>query len=915
MKEIPITVVKTTSIKVKNTKGKIELFGVFVDYTNTCKYIHRHLYEFSMVEYKDNTGKVVINPELTKQTYKLTSENEENLKTIFGDFISVKSPRDYANAFTLPLRKDSDSESIKRIKQTTSILPFLYDGNTYDPLNGQSGYKYAVIGSVHNRMTSFEECSKATNLEYLEIKDQFNTATAELIKLYGQEQFTALNCWIDEILKACKDNSRETIFHLNYKFISFFNQYLKEMLNKWNVDNSIIISNDGKWKNKNGENITFSCGKYVVELLKKYNILWKGDKLLLGHDNLGDYLELREKFLRKKEYSSYKDIDIIDSPVKMLLGNNYVKINTIEHNKNNATLNFTIGMPKSKSEDNKKNKLKIECAYKRVNHGKHYYLENLKIENEKNECGESTGNYRFTYSINGKKDRVSLLKEPSIRLVINNRNMDFNNPKYSDFDFYVDLSFNTLVQPCHNIVPPDLYKYRKQLSTSYPEKRGFGNQKIIKDKSTIKIANGTRFIGIDLGIKNPFAYGIYEYSDIGEHQLIKEGLLDNPLRPEDAIIGDFRALCRSIRILILQTKKYYNGDDKLTDEFLNKTTALFKKFNISLNINYIDYIKFIDDKRNNDINFCNIKKDQNWFIRQCITHARQVLIKLTNDRKSYSDYRKHFYWIKALEEYRKMFSSYNRSGTVMSDGPRECLCKSIYNRIDNLKTDYLKKLSSDIAEIAKSNNVCMVITEELSSMRGNKFDSKNKNQLFNLWPVGQIKQFIEHSVSVYGILKADVYEGNTSQVHAETGNWGYRGEKEEIDILYLPDDEIINADVNAAKNICLRYLNRHTDMRALSFCRVSDKYYIPHVIVEKKDGGRINGLLSARYGDSKSVFEISNKNYLKKSKITLKELKKKFAVQGTNKETWYAIDNTFGMWMSKAKRDEVVNAVRISHGK
>jgi IS605 OrfB family transposase len=944
--------IRTTTLRVKNTEAKTQLFKVFKDYTNVCSIVNRRIFEMSQKPYKNKFGTIVMDSrtlvvELEKGLDRpLTTEETKALENVFTDFSNALNARDFSNAFTLPIRnktlkeddeksgkkagevKTIDSQSLVLCKQTfPSLLPLTTKGSEFDILHGQSGYKYSVFGSILNRLSSWQECDKETNKEYNDLNTQLSEETKHLIDTYGQAQFDALMMWLSDVdMEFNKNPKTLTKFGFNWKFANFFTYTLKPELLKWKENHTHKVPNTGKWLTKDEKHITYSCGKYVIDLLKEFIILWEYEKTILSYKNLGDYIELREKFDRKKDHSSYKDIDIINSPIKLMMGNNYVSITNLQHDVQNGVISLTIGYPKSLKVDNKKSKMVLECSYRRVGRGQHHYLENLVIEETKNEKDAFTGNYKLSFKINGKKERVALLKEPSIRLVILNNKMDFNNPRYSDFDFYIDLTMNVEVKSTHGIDIDALWKYRAALSRAFPEIKSFGNQKTLP-KDTVVIPDGMRVMGVDLGLKNPYAWSIYEYDSNGQHKFVAEGLTDSCKDDYYKIYSELGWLCESVRRIISNTKRHVNDGEDLDEGNFKTMLTNLEKLDSNKTFSFDDYKKFVADKIASGVSILDFKKDESWLVRKMFNICRTILLRLKNERfNNHADWRKHFFWIRALESYRKMAMSYygtlGKQDKENLDGKNQpkfkivhdVRFKKIYDEIDGLKLDYIKKMTSKLAEIANVNKAAIVVVEELENLRGNKFGDRDKNQLFNLWPVGQVKKFLSDSLEIYGILVGNAFEGNTSQVDANTGEWGYRGKKDEIDQLYLPDDKVVNADVNASKNICLRYLNQHTDSRCLSMYRVDDTYYVPTVCVDDKESKRVSGFLSKQFGGSKIVFEKSG-DVLVLSNISLQELKKKKRVVVSNKETWYALDNTFKKWITKDQREGLIEKIKQDHGK
>lgn len=949
------TVVKTTTAKVKNSQDKLTLFKIYIDLHNVAAKVNRDIATLSGMEYKNSEGEVVLDSpkQITywEAMHKIEDSNKfkENLQSAYEKFTSASMIRGHVPFICRDAITQNDEYACYMPLRDCGLLPLRYTGTEYDVLNSSNGYHYATIGAIHDRQSSWIECNKTTNEDYTKLRTQITEVENRIIQKFSNEELSDFKSFLDEC-KRLESDPAPCFFNFNGKFVSFYNNNLREAL----VNGNPI--SEGKWTTKSGKEVSYSCDKRVVDILYKYKSLWNSAKSILNDANISGMssekntspawedsdtiptntiTELYSLLERKKEYASFKDINLIDSPIKLKLGNNYVGY-AIAHDPDTYTLTFEVGKPKSLTNPDDKKKLKLSCSYKRVGHGTKCYLNDLVVEEQmtvitdKNKVAKHNGNYVFKYKINGKRERTSILREPSIRLVIKNKKMDINNPKLSDFDLYIDLCFNTEVQANHGISEKELFNIRKELSTSFPEIKDLGKQKniVVEKESVINTVNKPiRVMGIDLGIKNPYAYSIIEFDKSGNHKQITSGLIKFDKNAEiSKSYRDLNGVCFSLKKILSATKYYVTeGNKNLLDPrikgMFNYVNEYFTKnfpVDSSNTISHEEYVKWIDEHMqrvvdpNGNVELSKFKsKTYNWKFREWTYKLRKIIIKLNKQRSTYSEYCSHFDWIYALESYRKLMNSFNKVGTESKFNKNRKVVnfKKIYDQVNNLKLDYIKKLASSIAETAHANGVCIVVTEKLDSMRGNVMNDKDKNSMFNMWPVGQIKDSIDKAISVYGILNADAEERNTSQVRCETGEWGYRGEREEIDILYFSDKDYVNADVNAAKNICLRYMNQHTDFHALSFYKQSDKYYVPVASIDERK--RERGFLSKQFGSSKLVFELNEENRLVKSKKSIKDIKKKNELKNSKgqKETWYSLDNTFNVWISKDERKAKIETI------
>lgn len=938
MNNKPETVVKTTSVKVKNSEDKMRLFHLFKEYNSVCAFVSDEMYAFSGRDFKDFEGNVILPSQkiidnwIKKYSIVDVETYKAKLQSAYNQFVNAGFAKEFASYLFQDATK-SKNEDYEYLRDVIKQIPFKYESFIYDFLDGKCGYKYSVIGSVQERMSSFIECDKRTNDEYQDLKKKIVEIEEKLSKKYTPEEISEFKSWIEECANF-KNETNPIYFDFNYKFVSFFNDIAKPAL----LNGKVVF--EGIWKTKSGKKVLYSCDKKIIDLLySKYQALWNkpesilNDALITGSQTeMDDYIEDDEKknkktltelydsLAKKKEYSSLKKINVINSPVRLKLGNNYVKFK-LKHDSINHTLSFEFGYPKINADPKDKSKFNLVTSYKRVRHGQKCYLNDLVVEDEltqiteKNKKALPSGSYIFKYKINGKIPRISYLREPSIRLVVYNHKIDLNNPKPNDFDFYIDLCFNTVVENSTGFDAKTINSIRKDLSSAYPDNQ----TKKASDFNLDSINGPIRFMGIDLGLKNPFAFSVYEYSKDGNHKLIECGLPNLNKNPEiRKQYNDFQFTCNKIKNIISSTRSFISGNIKKDVIKDGTTKAIFDFVNNYFSENIPGYKRFSQEEylswleAHKSVEIVDFKKkENNWIIRDWNFLLRKILIKMGEARRGYNEYCSHFDWIKSLESFRKLMTSYYSLGknSTFGFGKGITKYKKIYNRIQNLKLDYIKKMSHDIAELAHKHNVVIVVTEKLDSMRGNSFNDKRKNALFNLWPVGQIKDSVEKALSVYGIMRADVDERNTSQVKCETGEWGFRGEGENIDVLHVSEQESVNADINAAKNICLRYLSKHTDYHALSFFKVvEDKKVISNLYVPVsavKERKRERGFLNKHFGNHEVVFELSNNFLIPSSKNVDFNNKKNLK----SKEIWYSADNTFKKWMSRESRNSIIDGI------
>jgi IS605 OrfB family transposase len=897
------TIVKSMAVKVCATSAKLDLYHIIRDYTDVASKVCDDIMSLSGRSLKNKDNEVILSSNDILQKMSIDKEIPEKKLRIaakgFYDFFLNSSNSRGLVAFLTQAETSSVNEHASVLRKY-GIMPYNHKGKLYDVLDGRGGYKYGVIGSIHGRLTSWIECDEQTHKDWQNLQLECNKLHDELSKAYADNVLFDLDNWIGEVQKLK--------FPISRKFFDFFESSLLKSLKEGKP------SSFGIWKTNSGKDVEYSCPDEVVNLLfTKYTSLWKTEcSVLLDRQTLA-YIEKKLEFLHKKEYASYKKIDLLNSPIRLLLGNNYVAINNTNGlvcDSVNKKITISIKTPKRLQGENENDWLSIPCTYNRAFKGKKGYFENLSITPDVAEDGKSTGKYIFKYSINGKRPCQALVKEPSFRLVIRNQNFDVNNPKITDFDIYLIFSMNVQVNPCHSFETNTLWKIRAAFSKSYPELKDLGRQKTVSINEDVVVDAPLTVMGIDLGIRNPFAYSIYKYTNGKKYEEIKKGVVSKENLETISKYNHFRSACFFLKKLITSTRYYLKGNkptidggwlqnlnNYFTNNIQNYTPITIEQYTEWVN-NHKEIIPFIDFK----------KKENGWVVRSFTFYLRDILKGLTNDRKyGNNQFSTHFNWISCQESFIKMMRAYQMSGVdTKAQLQKGKTYSKIKERITNLKLDYMKKLGFMISEIAKENGVAIVITEKLENLRGNVYNDKDRNQLYNNWPVGQIKHYLENALNNYGILHSEADERHSSQVVSKNGIWGYRDE-EDLNCLWWKDTNgnIVwtHADENAASNLCERYLSKHTKQNSVWMTKISDTIYVPaSALTTATEKKREKGFLSKCFSVSRPVFELTG-GYLTLSNKSYKDVSKGIKTKASKPEAWFFTDNSFSKLMNKSRRD------------
>ena len=282
-----------------------------------------------------------------------------------------------------------------------------------------------------------------------------------------------------------------------------------------------------------------------------------------------------------------------------------------------------------------------------------------------------------------------------------------------------------------------------------------------------------------------------------------------------------------------------------------------------------------------------------------------------------ADWRQTLYWIDSLYRYIDVMKSFHNLGSFYDknlkkkvNGTTVGFCKTIYDQINNNNDDMFKKFTNELMSVIRKHKVSVVALEKMESMLGDKSRHTFENRNYNLWPVGQLKTFMEGKLESFNVALIEIDERNTSQVCEE--NWSYR---EADDLYYIDGDKLhkVHADENAANNIVDRCISRHTNMFSLYMINPKDDYYVPTCIwdTSEEGGKRVRGFLTKMYKNSDVIFTKKD-DKLVKSKMSVKELKK---LVGKSKEKrgqyWYRVEGK--NWINEADRDTIIsNAKKLS---
>ena len=892
-----VNTVKSVTVKV-DENSKMKLFGLFEYFTAVAGEIKDKVFAL-----KDDEKGADVYTDYVKQpnrgrgaaTTLFTKLDPEKVYT--G---KVSFPGKWRSSGIFPMYKKQDGK---------------FDFTTH-------GYHYSMNAEIHEQLDSHHQCNEACKQEYKALFDKTKKQREEVESEFGVNTVEGFYNFVEKLTL------------MGWRFDGGFVNYFKLCMHPKLKDG--VTTYRATYTLESGKKARYSFYRNEIgDEIAKHKEYWN----MLESYAVLDWIGSNNDLFRKKKEAQYSSTSLIKSQIRLFLGSNGVPFNVVE---TNGKIDLSFKLPSVNEEEGKLTT--VSCAYKKVFNGKERkscYLKGLKIEKNPD------GNYTFNYSVNGKRPQIAQLRECFLRLAVRNRDYfekmvngtltEKDGPLMpSYFDFYFDLPLNVIEEPIHDLSWSEVFGkegLRAHYSSAYPEIKNTGAK--TSDGKSVKcpVDKPHNIMGIDLGQRNPFAYCIKNQNG----EIVAQGHLDgNPNAVYKKYIS-FGKACTTVSHLIKETRNYLFGDDEAVSKDLYEDVKQL----CGMTISYEDYIRYLASKRNL-VNKEDVSKNQThllrtkehgWVIRDCLWNLTKQYKKLNADRMHEADWRQTLYWVDALYRYIDVNKTFHNFGSYWDrslgkkvNGTSTGFCKNIHDQINNNNDDMMKKFASELVPIIREHKVAVVAVEKLESMLGDKSRHTFDNRNYNLWPVGQLKTFLESKLTQFNVALVEVDEKNTSQICND--NWSYR----DADDLYTVIDDKLqksHADENAASNIVDRLITRHTNLYSLYMTNPKDNYYVPSSIwgadfnsngndTDKKGGSkRIRGFLTKLYGRSDVVF-VKKDNVLVKSKVTVKELKKMTGDENTkldkNKDRpqyWYRIDGD--CWVNEGARDEIIeNAAKLA---
>lgn len=740
--------------------------------------------------------------------------------------------------------------------------------------------RYIVIENVHRMFISWNECDRLTKTQYENEQSEINNIFSKIPQKISVE--------LEKFMNFCVNNN--IVKYYDSRIRSYIKDCLLPcLLNNTNPKEHFFIIQ------KNGEKRDFSLHNDFFNYLKENKILWQNSEST--EPIILQYLHVLETILEHKNHKDCAFYPIVnDNNVKRFqyyLGKNYqfykfiAKGNSVKDfttkledkeyefidGKNADILNLNFAYKYKNEEENTKNVIDnnfIICLKEKYHNNTFnpsQYFKNLKIWKEKTD----NNIHLFEYEKNDEKIR-GLVKEPAV--IFDGKN------------YFIRINLSIITTDFDK----NLEDLQYLMSSALPNSNnGTG---IIKEteqnQKRLKSLNDKSFfmMGVDLGKRTPFTYSFGEYKIQNDELMLvgkmKSGSynINNMEIKEEYINYKNNLMCVS-KIFGKTKKLIQNKKHLILNSFDIKTIEDARKY-LKSHLQYVNPSKrkiwkenFIDisndeicDLNNNLIqkynNIADLKMNKAWIGNILFTYAKLKFGKIKNERKfhvqkynSGSSIIDHDYiWIECIDKYKRLTRSLSKLGTT---GESIILTKLV-NYYNGVKDNLLKVLASKIIKTAHQNNCQIIILEDLNIDQ--KFitqNSKNENFLQSLWSPKRIQAAIQNAANIYNIKIVNVSENSTSQVHFESGSFGYRyGES-----LYFENDkgniDSVDADINASKNILERGITRHGNIKQIRLESIKN--------IKDESSKRTKGFLTKEFGNVNNAIKSFEKFFGKTNYI------------------------------------------------
>lgn len=778
----------------------------------------------------------------------------------------------------------------------------------------------SIIAEVSRKLSSFQEINKMREDEKAEVWKE-----AENSDKLDKDLVKACLDFLQDMVE--NDEYFETFSKSNFQSIVKFFRSNVEYLRKINEEHGDDFRFTSDADLSGYKIITGYSYKFINYLYSEYKVLWqehdcientykdkKGKKVFNCVMTDNAYIKILKE-LFKYAFHPYVNISRFEDTGKLpclLFGKNYIKYK-LERIDNDHVFLFVNPMGG-----------KTKLSGKLIANG---YLNNLKIVNS----DDSNQKYRISFNNSKESEHSEVLqttyfgsvKEPKLRYDVDRE------------QFYLDLSISQ-IDSSRDVIRnhPDVKKLINEKNEEDSEFK-FLNQylgfkdKFVKNlcnyfntsyakgkmnqaKSTLEL-DDFNIMGVDLGINPLLSLAVYNVKkdpngiDNGQDTLRYELVTTHMAKQHDLEsikkIEKVNRLVQSVRILISHTNKHLRAiENKKNGRRTYEVDIPFAKLNYehvlkeSSEFNsveeYLTYVKNnlqgVDPKQWK-------KKSFNWVVGKLINVVKKEFKKI---RSAYGDSEDKAKYVReenfvSTKNMRKieltrnlisLLNSYTFLG--MTDEEREGFnknhkpCSDLWDYLTGLRSFLSKNMASIIIHHALKNNVNVIFLEDLDH-KANFMDNKEENRLKSVWGASDMIKYLESFASKHSIAICKVDPTLTSQIDAETNELGYRDEKNKSDLYVRRDSEIvvIDSDINAAKNIAIRGLNRHSSLPLFRTVQINDSTYAMSFSNMAEDrrrqGSMMNYLGKDKQSEIKYIIFGKNEDHLDINTTTASEFNKK----------------------------------------
>ena len=549
-------------------------------------------------------------------------------------------------------------------------------------------------------------------------------------------------------------------------------------------------------------------------LFFEYKDLWE----LFSEDIKSPFLStIIENFHFKKEHINFSTRKFNKKNLTMCLGDNQI--------------HYTMSFDGSFHFKVKELDLEIDTTK-----GIFTYFEMLNADDKK-------GIYNFRYATDSKSKHkfIGSLKEPRLRLVDDQYYLEFPiSGAYlesnKDFDF------------------KELSKQQLFFKSSFTKKKGF-------------IEGKHNFVSFDIGL-NPLFTGVCGSFEGKEDEISYS--FNKVVRPyknslnKSDLYKEANLFIRSVSHL-LKVATNHKKKRRVTWNF--KHNGIFVDCASTLEINKEEFLKELDELPNlsDEFGFQPLFQ-KGWSVTPLIKKAKGYITKIRSEYRNADD--KKFHTISnnfadfSLVQKIEVCKNYISLQKSLSKNKKDC-CKSLKEYTQNLSEKLTKDIAAAFISIAIEQKARFIFLEDLDA-KTSSFENQDKNSTKRAMRVAELRKWIANRAEKFGIAVIAVDPDLTSLTDNETRYIGHRDRKNKKNLYVVRNNkiEVIDSDVNAAKNIAIRAFEHHADINHFRVEEVKGGYRLD----ASKLGVRKQGALKKRFGYS-SLFIEKNDGKLKATKL------------------------------------------------